>query len=75
MISPKPKTIKLKYSKKLIKNMVEKCKICSEKIQETFLEKPKGTIIKIKKDDKTEKIYICSDCQKKYKEKIKEKIK
>ncbi|MDD5254076.1 MAG: hypothetical protein PHG05_03155 [Candidatus Nanoarchaeia archaeon] len=44
-----------------------KCEICKEKIQETFLEKIKGTFFKKKA--------ICSNCQRKYtKEEILEKI-
>ncbi|MCX6711767.1 MAG: hypothetical protein NT139_01880 [Candidatus Woesearchaeota archaeon] len=44
-----------------------KCAICGEKIETTFLEKIKGTYIKKKT--------ICSNCQRKYKDKLKEKIK
>ena len=38
--------------------MAEKCKICGEKIDVTFLGKIKGTYIKKKP--------VCSDCQTKY---------
>jgi len=44
-----------------------KCAICGEKIETTFLEKMKGTYIKKKT--------VCSNCQRKYKDKLKEKIK
>jgi len=54
---------------------MEKCNICKEKIQTTFLDKPKGTIIKIKQDDKNKNVPVCSDCQKKHKDKLREKIK
>ena len=38
--------------------MAEKCKICGNKIEVTFLGKIKGTYIKKKA--------VCQDCQKKY---------
>ncbi|MDD5178298.1 MAG: hypothetical protein PHT54_03400 [Candidatus Nanoarchaeia archaeon] len=44
-----------------------KCSICHEKVEETFLEKIKGSFVKKKP--------VCSNCQKKYtKEEILEKI-
>ena len=48
-----------------------KCELCKEKIQETFLEKIKGTYIKVNK-----KLYaICNNCQKKFSmNEIKEKL-
>ena len=48
-----------------------KCEICKSNVEQTFLEKPIGTIIK-----KNGKQYlICSQCQKKHSiEEIKEKI-
>ena len=54
--------------------MAEKCALCKEKIKTTFLDKVDGTIIKIKKDKKTEKVYVCSSCQKEQKDKLKEKV-
>jgi protein-arginine kinase activator protein McsA len=47
--------------------MAKKCSICKEKIETIFLEKIKGT--QIGKD------YVCSSCQKKYKDKVKEMLK
>jgi uncharacterized protein with PIN domain len=44
-----------------------KCSICSEKVQELFLEKIKGTIVK--KEGFRKQYTICSVCQKKYKSK------
>ncbi len=44
-----------------------KCKICDNKIEETFLEKIKGTVVKIKKGDSNELCYVCPECQKKHK--------
>ena len=44
-----------------------KCEICGKKIEKTFLDKISGTYIKKKA--------VCSDCQKEYKDKLKEKIK
>ncbi|MEA3379121.1 MAG: hypothetical protein U9Q69_05820 [Nanoarchaeota archaeon] len=43
-----------------------KCKICGKKIEKIFLGKIMGT--QIGKD------YVCSLCQKKYKDKIKDKL-
>ena len=39
-----------------------KCEICKTRIQETFLKKPIGTIVK---DKKGKKHTICAECQKK----------
>jgi len=46
--------------------MAEKCSICKEKIETTFLDKILGTYIKKKP--------VCSDCQKKYGEKLNEEL-
>lgn len=43
-----------------------KCEICKKKIEETFLKKIVGTVIK---DKKGKKHFICSDCQKKHNKK------
>ncbi len=43
-----------------------KCEICKNKIQETFLNKIIGTIVK---DGKGKKHSICFECQKKFKNK------
>ncbi len=40
-----------------------KCEICKSSIQELFLGKLKGTIIK---DEKGKKHNVCFDCQKKF---------
>jgi len=45
-----------------------RCDLCKGNIEETFLEKIKGTIIKIRKGEKNEIYYICSECQKKHKD-------
>lgn len=42
-----------------------KCEICKKKIEETFLKKIVGTVIK----KKGKKHYICANCQKKYNKK------
>ncbi|HIJ11280.1 TPA: hypothetical protein HA278_04445 [Candidatus Woesearchaeota archaeon] len=44
-----------------------KCSICKEKLQELFLEKVKGTIVK--KPGESKQYTVCSDCQKKFKTK------
>ncbi|HII71779.1 TPA: hypothetical protein HA265_03415 [Candidatus Woesearchaeota archaeon] len=38
-----------------------KCEICKSKVQETFLNKPIGTVVK---DKKGKKHTVCSGCQK-----------
>jgi DNA-directed RNA polymerase subunit RPC12/RpoP len=53
---------------------MEKCSICGNKIEETFLGKMSGTVVKIKKGDKNEVFYVCNECQKKFKGKIKEEL-
>ena len=55
--------------------MAEKCFLCEGKIDKTFLDKIKGTIVKIKNQDKNEHFCICIDCQKKHKDKLKEQVK
>ena len=52
-----------------------KCGICSNKIEETFLGKLDGTLVKLNENGKNRIGYICPECQNKYREKIKEKIK
>jgi hypothetical protein len=48
-----------------------KCEICKEKIEEIFLGKILGTVIK---DDKGKKYSVCSNCQKLGKEEILKKL-
>lgn len=54
--------------------MSEKCVICGAKVEETFLGKPRGSIIKVLKDGKNAKVYVCDECQKKHGEHIKEEV-
>jgi gluconate kinase len=54
--------------------MKHKCNLCGDEIKTTFLEKLEGTIIKTGNGENSKKIYICSSCQKKHKENLKEKI-
>tara|TARA_Y100000310_G_C20205082_1_gene588715 strand:+ start:146 stop:310 length:165 start_codon:yes stop_codon:yes gene_type:complete len=44
-----------------------KCSICGNKLQELFLEKLKGTIIR--KPGKNKQYSVCFECQKKFKTK------
>ncbi len=44
-----------------------KCSICGNKLQELFLEKLKGTIVK--KPGKSKQYSVCFECQKKFKTK------
>jgi hypothetical protein len=41
----------------------EKCIICDEEIGLTFLDKPMGTVVRIKNGDKNEAYFVCSACQ------------
>ncbi|MFA6022452.1 MAG: hypothetical protein WC781_00005 [Candidatus Pacearchaeota archaeon] len=52
--------------------MAEKCEICGEKIEETFLGKLNGTTVKVKKNTKTGLVYVCNSCQKEHGDKVKE---
>jgi len=52
----------------------EKCDLCGRKLEETFLTKFKGTIVKIKKGEKNKICYACPDCQKQHGSKLKEEI-
>lgn len=51
-----------------------KCDLCKKDIEETFLGKLKGTLVKINKQGRNEIFYVCSECQKKEKN-LKEKLK
>tara|TARA_Y100000310_G_C20683267_1_gene817384 strand:- start:188 stop:349 length:162 start_codon:yes stop_codon:yes gene_type:complete len=44
-----------------------KCEICNNKIQELFLEKLKGTIVR--KEGSSKKYAVCFECQKKFQSK------
>jgi len=43
--------------------MVKKCVLCNKDIEEEN-GKLKGTVIKVKEDNKNEFFYVCSNCQK-----------
>jgi hypothetical protein len=45
-----------------------KCKICKQKIEQTFLNKIRGTYIK---DEKGKKHAVCENCQREYPDKKK----
>ena len=51
-----------------------KCSICGNEIEEVFLEKIRGTMVKIKKGEKNAEYLVCDECQKQYGDKLKEKI-
>ncbi|MFA5993095.1 MAG: hypothetical protein WC796_05300 [Candidatus Pacearchaeota archaeon] len=55
--------------------MADRCDICGDKIEETFLGKPKGSIIKVKTGNKNELKHVCDSCQKKYGDKVKDELK
>ena len=48
-----------------------KCEICGEKIENLFLGKINGTYVKVDKKLKT----VCSNCQRKLKDSVKEHLK
>lgn len=52
-----------------------KCDICGKSIGETFLGKLNGTIIKIREGNKNKVYHACSECQKKFKGRLKEEVK
>lgn len=54
--------------------MKQKCALCKKEIGTTFLDKIDGTIIKTTENETSKKYYICSTCQKKQGENLKEKI-
>ena len=51
-----------------------KCEICSQEIEETFLGKSKGTVLKLRNGEKTVEHSVCNLCQKEFGEKIKERL-
>jgi len=55
--------------------MSEKCELCGKKIETTFLEKPQGTMVKLKDGDKNKIVYVCPNCQKKFCNKLKDELK
>jgi hypothetical protein len=52
-----------------------RCHLCNKKIEETFLGKLLGTIVKINIDGKNRIYYACAECQRKHQDKLKEKVK
>lgn len=55
--------------------MVQKCEICKEEIEVTFLDKLDGTVVKTGDGESSKKHYVCSACQKEYGDKLKERLK
>jgi hypothetical protein len=54
--------------------MEEKCFICKGEIEEITPGKFNGTIVKLSKNTRTGRGYICRDCQKEHGDKLKEMI-
>lgn len=54
--------------------MAEKCELCGEAVEIAILDKPIGTIVKIKEGEKNVKKFVCSACQKKFGNKLKEEL-
>ena len=50
--------------------MNEKCKICGEELQTTFLDKLNGTVVKTGKGENSKKVYVCFRCQKEHKDNL-----
>ena len=50
-----------------------KCDLCNKEIEETFLGKLKGTVVKLNADGKNKIYNICPECQKKNKD-VKEEL-
>ena len=51
-----------------------KCDLCKKDIEEAFLGKAKGSIVKMKQGEKNKIYNVCSECQKKYGKSIKEEV-
>ena len=51
-----------------------KCAICSQDIEETFLGKLNGTVLRMKNGDKVKEYWVCGRCQKEYGDGIKKKM-
>ncbi|MBU2576757.1 MAG: hypothetical protein KKF50_03470 [Nanoarchaeota archaeon] len=54
--------------------MKERCELCKEEIKTTFLDKLDGTVIKTGGGETSKKHFVCSACQKEYRDKLKEKL-
>jgi len=54
--------------------MKHKCHLCKKEITTTFLDKIIGTIVKTGEGETSKKHYICSFCQKKYKNNLKKTL-
>lgn len=52
-----------------------KCILCDSEIEVGILDKPNGTIVKIRKEEqKSENYPVCSSCQKKHKNNLKKEV-
>ncbi len=54
--------------------MTEKCELCNEHIEETFLGKLDGTTVRVEKNTRTGFVYVCNNCQIEHGDKIKEVV-
>jgi uncharacterized protein with PIN domain len=55
--------------------MGKNCAVCGEVIEETFLNKINGTVVKLDNKGVNDFFYACSSCQKKFGRKLKEEVK
>jgi gluconate kinase len=52
-----------------------KCDICKRDIGKVFLDKLQGTKVYIKDGDKNQEFLVCSECQRKHRDSLKEELK
>ncbi len=51
-----------------------KCELCGKNIEETFLGKLRGALIKVNEKGKNRIYAVCCDCQKQFKSKVNEEL-
>ncbi len=54
--------------------MAYKCVLCGKSIEEIWPGKLRGTIVKINRKGKNILAYVCSECQREHREKLKEEV-
>ena len=52
-----------------------KCDICKRDVKTLFLDKLEGTKVYIKDGDKNREFFVCSECQRKHRDNLKEELK
>jgi len=51
------------------------CDICKREVKILFLDKLEGTKVYIKVGDKNKEFFVCSECQRKHRDNLKEELK